>query len=205
MNNQECKIRPEIINVNSNELLFYPYSIETNKFSSSGNNIYDPYVKLCVPDFVKNINLKLFNLMFRTNETRHIKWHETCKCKCSLDSSVCSNKQKWNKDKCRCECKEFIDKGSCDKGFIWNPSNCDCEFDKSCDVGEYLDYKNCKCRNKLIDKLVEECSENIDGNEMIHNDYGEVCNSCTIYIVLFVISFLIIIGFSSAYFYSHWS
>ena len=58
----------------------------------------------------------------------------------------------------------------CDKGFIWNPSNCECECDKSCDIGEYLDYKNFKCRNKLVDKLVEECIENIDGNEVIYNE-----------------------------------
>ena len=56
--------------------------------------------------------------MPRTNETRHIKWRETCKCKCSLDASVCNNKQLWNKDKCRCECKELVDKGVCDKEFI---------------------------------------------------------------------------------------
>ena len=52
----------------------------------------------------------------------------------------------------------------CDKGFIWNPSSCECECDKLCDVGEYLDYKNCKCRKRLTDKLLEECSENIDEN-----------------------------------------
>ena len=95
-----------------------------------------------------------------------------------------------------------------DKGFIWTPCNCECECDKSCDVGEYLDYKNCKCRKKLVDKLVEEYSENIDGNEMIYNatlnDYGNVFNSCTIYIVLFVIAFLIIIGISSAFIHFHW-
>ena len=56
----------------------------------------------------------------------------------------------------------MIDKGICDKGFIWNPSNCECECDKLCDVGEYLDYKNCKYRKRLIDKLVEEWSETID-------------------------------------------
>ena len=68
--------------------------------------------------------------MLRTNETRHIELHETCKCKCRLDAaSVCNNKQIWNKDKCRCECKKLIDKGRCDKGFIWNPNNCDCECD----------------------------------------------------------------------------
>ena len=169
MNNQECRVRPEIINVNSNEPLFYPYCIEVNKCIGSCDNINDPYAKICVPDVVKNINVKVFNLLLRTNETRHIKWHETCKCKCRLHVSVCNNKQRWNKDICRCECKELIGKGMHDKGFIWNPINCDCECDKSCNVGEYLDYKNCKCRNKLVDKLVEECSENVDRNEMVYN------------------------------------
>ena len=96
-------------------------------------------------------NVKVFNLVSRTNETRHIKWHKTCKC----------------------ECKELIDKGICDKGFIWDPSN------------------NCKCRKRIIDKLVEECTENIYKNETLDSillsDYKNVCSSCTICIVLFVI------------------
>ena len=117
MNNQECEIRPKIININSDEPSFYPYSIEINKCSGNCNNINDPYAKLCVPDVVKVINFKVFNLMSRTNETRHIEWYETCKCKCTLDASVCHNKQRWNKDNCRCKCKELIDKGICDKGF----------------------------------------------------------------------------------------
>ena len=71
-----------------------------------------------------------------------------------------------------------------DKGFIWNPSNCECECDKSCDIGKYLDY--------------EECSENIDANEMLYNEILEViplnvckkvCSSCMVYIVLFVYVF----------------
>ena len=97
------------------------------------------HMQNCLYDVVKNLNVKVFNLMSRTNEARHIEWHETCECKCKLNGSVCKNKQYWNDDKCRCECKELIDKGVCDKGFIWNPSNCECECDKSCDVGEYLD------------------------------------------------------------------
>ena len=85
-----------------------------------------------------------------------------------------------------------------DKGFIWNPSNCEHECYKLCDDGEYLDYKNCKCRNKLVDKLLEECSENIDVNEMLYNEtldvislntiplnvHKNVCNSCTIYSII---------------------
>ena len=79
MNNQKCKVRPQIVNVNSDEPVFYPFSIKTSKCSGSCNNINDPYAKVCVPDAVKNLNVKVFNLMSRTNETRHIKWHETRK------------------------------------------------------------------------------------------------------------------------------
>ena len=162
MNNWACKVRPEIVNVNSNEPLFYPFSIKSIKCIGSCNKINDPYAKICVPDAVKDLNVKAFNLKSRTNETRHIKWHETCKCKYRLNASVCNNKLRWNDDKCRCKCKELIDKGVCDKGYAWNPSNCECEYDKWCDVGEYLDYDNCKCRKRLVDKLVEECNRNID-------------------------------------------
>ena len=61
----------------------------------------------------------------------------------------------------------MINKGICDKGFIWNPSNCESECDKSYDFGEHVDYKNCKCRKSLIDKLVEQSNESIDENQMI--------------------------------------
>ena len=105
MNNQERKIRKKIININNNEPSFYPYSIQVSKYSGSFNNINNPYVKLCVPDVFKNINVKVFNLISSNNETRHIEQQETCKYKCRLDASVCNNKQRWNKDKCRCECK----------------------------------------------------------------------------------------------------
>ena len=57
------------------------------------------------------------------------------------------------------ECKELIDIGVCDEGFISNRSNSECECYNSCDVTEYLDYENCMCRKKLVDKLVEECTE----------------------------------------------
>ena len=92
MNNQECKIRSEIINVNTNEPMFCPCSITINTCKGSSNTINDPYAKLCVSDKIKNINVKVFNLMSRTNETRPIEWHKTCKCKCTLDGSVCNNK-----------------------------------------------------------------------------------------------------------------
>ena len=88
VNNQECKRRSEIININSNEPSFYPYFIKVNKCSGSCNNTNNPYEKFGVPDVVKNINGKVFNLISRMNETRFIEWHETCKCKCRSDLSL---------------------------------------------------------------------------------------------------------------------
>ena len=55
----------------------------------------------------------------------------------------------------------------CDKGFFWNPSNCECECGKSCDIGEFLDYKNCKCSKKLVEPLIEECTEIINETKII--------------------------------------
>ena len=92
MNNQAFKVRPEIISFNSNEPVFYPFSIKTSKCSGSCKNINDPYAKICVPDSAKDLNVKVFNLISRANETRHIKWNG--KCKCGLDVSVCNNKQR---------------------------------------------------------------------------------------------------------------
>ena len=94
MNNQSCKARPEIVNVNGNKPIFYPFSIKTNKCRGSCNNINDPYSEIFVPDVIKKINVKVFNLMLRTNKTRHIEWHETCKCKFRLDAIVYNNKQR---------------------------------------------------------------------------------------------------------------
>ena len=72
MNNQECKVRPKILDINSNNPMFYPFSIKVNKCSGNCNNINDTYAKICVSDTAKDLNVRVFNLMPRTNETRHI-------------------------------------------------------------------------------------------------------------------------------------
>ena len=87
--------------------------------------------------------------------------------------------------------------------------NCESECDKLCDVGEYLDYENCKCRKKLVEKLVEECTENIDEVKITEITSMELhsienihkCSSCTMYIVLFSIIFTINIGIATYFVY----
>ena len=189
--------------------MFYLYNIKVNKYSGSCTNINDPYAKLCVPDIIKNINVKVFNLMSRINETRQIMWHETCKCICRLTSAVCNSRQIWNKDKYRCECKkDLVNKIVCDKGYIWNPSNCACECDKSCGIGQYLDYKNYVRGNSLVDKLVEECTNVIDGdtvyNETLTVTSSNDCASCTPYIILFALFLSMSVIISGAFVYFYW-
>ena len=95
----------------------------------------------------------------------------------------------------------------CDKGSIWNPSNCECECDKSCEIGEYLDYENCKRRKRLIDKLVEECTENVEevkiaGMALFEHGNESVC-SYTIFVVLAVIAWTISIRFGAYFPYKY--
>ena len=102
-----------------------------------------------------------------------------------------------NKDKCRCECKELVGKEVCDEGYIWNPSNCECECNKACEVGEYLNHSDCKCKKKLVDELIEKCTENID--ETHPNENKDKKHLCMVYKILFCI-FLIISIVLSTYF-----
>ena len=94
MKNQECKIRSETINVNTNEPMFYPCSITINKCKGSCNTTNGPYTSICVLDTIKKINVKVFILISRTNGTRHLELLKTCKCKCRLDASACNSKQR---------------------------------------------------------------------------------------------------------------
>ena len=142
--NQECMPRPKILDVNEGvgEALFYPYNVLVNKCSGSCNTLDDPWAKFCVPNIIKGINMKVYNFLMRLNETRNVLWHESCKCVCRLNSSVCNSKQIWNSDTCRCDCNDdFAGIISCDKGYMWNPSTCACECDMWCKPGQYLDYK----------------------------------------------------------------
>ena len=101
-------------------------------------------------------------------------------CVCKLNSSICNNKQIWNGDPCKCYCNEdFAGIISCDKGYTWNPSTCECQCDMWCKPGQYLEHKICICKNKLIGRVIEECTsiinetminkDNIDSNNTIWN------------------------------------
>ena len=82
--NRECLPRPTILDVNEGvaEALFYPYNVLVNKCSGSCNMLDDPMAKLCVPNIIKRVNMKVYNFLMKLNETGIVLWHESCKCVC---------------------------------------------------------------------------------------------------------------------------
>ena len=123
--------------------------------------------------------MKVYNFLMRLNETRNVLWHESCKCVCRLNSSVCNSQQIWNSDTCRCDCNEdFAGIINCDKGYTWN---------------QYLNYKKCVCKNKLIGRVISECTSLI--NETMINNKKYVSNDDTIMnIFIGLFSVVIFIG-----------
>ena len=148
--------------------------------------------KLCVPNVIKRVNMQVYNFLMRLNETSNVLWHESCKCVCKFNSSVCNNKQIWNDDTCRCDCNEdFAGVVGCDKGYTWNPSTCECQCNMWCKPGQYLDYKNCICKNKLIGRLIEECTSIINETMINNKDSGNNNNLQNVFIGLFSVAVLI--------------
>ena len=194
--NRKCMPRPKILDVNEGvgEALFYPYNVLVNKCSGSCDTFDNSMARLCVPNIIKIINMKIYNLLMRLNENRNVLWHESCKCVCKLNSSVSNNKQIWNSDTCRCDCNEdFAGIMTCNKGYMWNPSTCACECDMWYKPGQYLDHKNCVCKNKLIGRVIEECTSII--NETMINNKDNIDDDNTVWnIFIGLFSVVIFIG-----------
>ena len=104
LNDRLCQAIPTLASIISDEILFYPFTVSVNECVGSCSTIDDPYAQVCLPNEVKHRNVKVFNLMSKINETRSLVQHESFKCKCGLNESVCNSRQKWNLDECCCEC-----------------------------------------------------------------------------------------------------
>ena len=130
-----------------------------------------------------------------------------CKCVCRLNSSVCNSKQIWNSDTCKCDCnKDFVGIITCNKGYIWNPSTCECQCDMWCKPGQYLDHKNCICKNKLVGRVIEECTSVI--NETMMNNRDNIAKDDTmtnIFIGLFSVVIFIRFVCFCVFVYFKWS
>ena len=198
--NQKCMPRPKILDVNEGfgEALFYPYNVQVNKCSRICNTLDNLMAKLCVPGIVKRVNMQVYNFLMRLNEIRNVLWHESCKCVCKLNSSVCNNKQIWNDDTCRCDYNEdFAGMINCAKGYTWNPSTCECQCDTWCKPSQYFDHKICICKNKLVGRLISECTSVFKEAMMNNKDNITNNNTYLILFIVFLIGFIVfLIGFT---------
>ena len=90
--NKKCMPRPKILGVNEGvgEALFYPYNVQVNKCSGSCNTLDNPIEKLCVPNVIKGLNMKVYNFLTMLNKTRNVLWHESCKCVCVCTNLLCN-------------------------------------------------------------------------------------------------------------------
>ena len=193
--NQKCMPRPKILDVNEGvgEALFYPCNVQVNKCSGSCNTLDNPIEKLCVPNVIKGLNMKVYNFLTMLNETRNVLWHESGKCVCKLNSSVC-NKQIWNSNTRRYDFNEdFADMINCAKGYMWNPSTCECQCDTWCKPGQYLDHKNYVCKNKLVGRLISKCTSVINETMMNNNGNNDDNNFYKIMAYVFIGLFLLAI------------
>ena len=206
--NRKCMPRPKMLDVNGGvgEALFYPYNVLVNRCSGCCDMLDNPMAEMCVPNIIKGINMKVYNFLIRLNETCNVLWHESCKCVCRLNSSLCNNKQIWNSDTCRCDCNEdFASVINCTKGYMWNPSTCECQCDMWCKPGQYLGYKNCICKNKLIGRVIAECTSII--NETMINNRDNIDNDNTvwnIFIGLFSVVMFAVIVYLCVFAYFKW-
>ena len=131
LNNEKCKTRPFIIDLNPVELKYYPYIITLDKCNGSCNTRSEISGRICVLNKTENVNLMVFNLITKTNEQKKLsifcqKKPISCKCKCKFDGKKCNSNKIWNNYKCRCKCK-IPRKDVCKKVYIWNPATYSCE------------------------------------------------------------------------------
>ena len=165
----------------------YPYSIKVNRCNGNCNNINNPYSRVCIPNIIKNVTLKVFDLISLKNKTKQIIFHESCKCVCRLDPIVCNNKQEWNKDKCRCEC--LINK-TCGNKF-WSPNSCKYEYRKKAalteECEEIIDNKTLSIHNKTLLIKKHNKTVSIKGNI-------DSCKPFVVSSILFLAVSVILIG-----------
>ena len=141
LKNQECKVRKIIVD---NDYITFPYKIGVNRCIGICNDKDNPYLKVCLPDSIKNISVKSFDLLSQ------VSFHKSCKCGCLLDEKVCNNLQKWNGGKSRCECLKIK---KCKIGCSWNVNNCRCEMKK---LARLIQTEECDVETDEI-KSVSEC------------------------------------------------
>ena len=108
MNNQPCMVRPTLIDLNSDELYYYPFIVSMDKYDGSCNTAEDPFCRICAPNKIENVNLKAFNMITGKNESKILAKRIACECRYEFAGRKCNSRQKCNNDECQCQCEKPI-------------------------------------------------------------------------------------------------
>ena len=139
----------------SQEFHYYPFSVKFDRCTEGCNTINDLSNKICVPNEKEDLNLSVFIMITRINESETLTKDISCECRCKFDGRKCNSGQWWNNDKCRCECKKHH---ICEKDYVWNPATCNCQ--------------NVKYLASIMDEII--CGGSVDVKETNFNE--KKCN-----------------------------
>ena len=156
----------------------FTYNIKVERCIGSCNNITNAYSKICLPDIIKNVTVKVFNLISQQNETKRISSHESCKCDCLLNKTACNDKQKWNSKECKCKSLKIE---RCEDGFVWNVSNCKSEQGK----------KAARLRTKKCVEIIDDITT-ITQNQLVENCKPFAASSISFLLVTIILTGLLI-------------
>ena len=134
LSNKKCTTQLTLINIRSNEytqgLCYYVFVINLDKYVRSCNALNDLSKKVYVPNAIEDLNLNVFNIITRINESKTLTKHIPCKCKFRFDGRKCNSDQKGNNDKRQCKWKNVKEHHVCKKDCVWNPVACSWNNDK---------------------------------------------------------------------------
>ena len=209
VNKELCFARPNLIDLNPNQLHYYQFMVNLDRCFGSCITFNNPSGRICIPNKTENKNLNVFNMITRTNESRTLKKHISCNCRCKRDGKKCSVNQEWNNNKCHCECKNSITDCVCKSNYIWNTSTSDCE------VAEYIEnYAYMKSYDSVITyveiivvvaKSYNNISENVEPVLLIKKTKYKMDHYIFHTIVLVPISLLLLIIITiNCYYIKHW-
>ena len=119
LNNEKCKTRPFLTDLDPVKLKYYPFMITWDKCNGSCNTLSKISDRVCVPHKTKNLKLNAFNLITRTNKSKALIKRVSCKCNVNLTINKCNSNQICINNKCWCECKNKKKKKTCAKKVIF--------------------------------------------------------------------------------------
>ena len=163
VNNQQCMVEQRLINLNLDEIHYYSFIISMNKCDGTCNTAEDPFGRICVLYKMKDVNMKVFNMIKGINTSKTHAKLISCECRCNFDGIKWNSRQEWNNHKCQRECRKTINNLACEKDYAWNPSTCAYECGKGCGIGKYLKYH--KCMKLLVEDLAVTCDEIVNTPE----------------------------------------